>query len=258
MELYDIIRPIIDISILAYILYSVYEIVVKTQTQQIIKAISVIFIVYVIAHFLQLDTILWLLSIISPGIIIGLAVIFQSELKKIILGIGRGNLTGRVQQEVISNVIDAAKELSKAKRGMLVVFARTSSLKDSVLNGTHLNADVSTSLLVTIFMHDTPLHDGAVVIENGKISQAGAYLPLSEQHDIAKTFGTRHRAALGLSEVSDAIILIVSEETRSISLAYESKLYYDLTVEQITEILKKEFNVKNESAEDKNNDNYRT
>ena len=251
MELYDIIRPIIDISILAYILYSVYEIVVKTQTQQIIKAISVIFIVYVIAHFLQLDTILWLLSIISPGIIIGLAVIFQSELKKIILGIGRGNLTGRVQQEVISNVIDAAKELSKAKRGMLVVFARTSSLKDSVLNGTHLNADVSTSLLVTIFMHDTPLHDGAVVIENGKISQAGAYLPLSEQHDIAKTFGTRHRASLGLSEASDAIILIVSEETRSISLAYESKLYYDLTVEQITEILKKEFNVKNESAEDK-------
>lgn len=251
MELYDIIRPIIDISILAFILYSAYEIVVKTQTQQIIKAISVIFVVYVIAHFLQLDTILWLLSIISPGIIIGLAVIFQSELKKIILGIGRGNLTGRVQQEVITNVIDAAKELSKAKRGMLVVFARTSSLKDSVLNGTHLNADVSPSLLVTIFMHDTPLHDGAVVIENGKISQAGAYLPISAQHDIAKTFGTRHRAALGLSEVSDAIILIVSEETRSLSLAYDSKLYYDLTAEQITEILKKEFNVKNESTEDK-------
>ena len=86
MELYDIIRPIIDISILAFILYSAYEIVVKTQTQQIIKAISVIFVVYVIAHFLQLDTILWLLSLISPGIIIGLAVIFQSELKKIILG----------------------------------------------------------------------------------------------------------------------------------------------------------------------------
>ena len=112
MELYDIIRPIIDISILAFILYSAYEIVVKTQTQQIIKAISVIFVVYVIAHFLQLDTILWLLSIISPGIIIGLAVIFQSELKKIILGIGKRRLTGKMQQEVITHVMDAAKELA--------------------------------------------------------------------------------------------------------------------------------------------------
>ena len=255
MGVYDFIRPIIDISILAFILYSAYEIVVKTQTQQIIKAISVIFIVYVIAHFFQLNTILWLLSIISPGIIIGLAVIFQSELKKIILGIGRRTLTGKVQQEVITHVIDAANELSKAKRGMLVAFARSDSLRDKILHvGVPLNADISSSLLVTIFMHDTPLHDGAVVIENGKISQAGAYLPISAQHDIAKTFGTRHRAALGLSEVSDAIILIVSEETRSLSLAYDSKLYYDLTPEQIIEILKKEFNVKKESSEEKNND----
>ncbi|MEE0878230.1 MAG: diadenylate cyclase CdaA [Treponemataceae bacterium] len=250
MELYDIIRPIIDISILAFILYSAYEIVIKTQTQQIIKAISVIFVVYVIAHFLQLDTILWLLSIISPGIIIGLAVIFQSELKKIILGIGKRRLTGKMQQEVITHVMDAAKELAKAKRGMLVVFGRSSSLKDSILHhGVTLNADISSSLLVTIFMHDTPLHDGAVVIENDKLIQAGAYLPISEQHDIAKTFGTRHRAALGLSEVSDAIILIVSEETKSLSLAYDSKLYYDLTVEQITEILKKELNAKKETPE---------
>ena len=254
MELYDlIIKPIIDISILAFILYSAYVIVVKTQTQQIIKAVAVVFIVYAVAKLLKLDTILWLLSIISPGIIIGLAVIFQAELKKIILGIGRQTLTGRVQQEVISNVIDAAKELSKAKRGMLVVFARAKSLKDSVLNGTHLNADISTSLLVTIFMHDTPLHDGAVVIENGKISQAGAYLPLSSQPDIEKNFGTRHRAALGLAESTDAIVLIVSEETRSLSLAFDSKLYYDLTPEQITEILQKELNVK--SSEEKNNDN---
>ena len=251
MELYDIIRPIIDISILAFILYSAYEIVIKTQTQQIIKAISVIFVVYVIAHFLQLDTILWLLSLISPGIIIGLAVIFQSELKKIILGIGKRRLTGKMQQQVITHVIDAAKELSKAKRGMLVAFTRSDNLKDIILHhGVKLNADISPELLVTIFMHDTPLHDGAVVIENGKLTEAGAYLPASEQRDMMKAFkGTRHRAALGLSEQSDAIILIVSEETRALSLAYESKLYYDLTVEQITEILTKELNATAETPE---------
>ena len=117
---------------------------------------------------------------------------------------------------------------------MLVVFIRQNTLKDISETGTRLNADLSSSLLVTIFGHDTPLHDGAVIIQGGRIIAAGCFLPLSEQQDIRKTFGTRHRAALGLSEETDAVILIVSEETGAISLAYDSKLYYDLTSVEIT------------------------
>ena len=110
-------------------------------------------------------------------------------------------------------------------------------LKDIMDTGTYLNADLTSSLLVTIFGHDTPLHDGASVIQNGKIVASGCFLPLSEQYDIRKTFGTRHRAALGLSEETDAVILVVSEETGAISLAYDSRLHYDLTMEQLNETL---------------------
>ena len=117
---------------------------------------------------------------------------------------------------------------------MLAVFIRRNSLKDIAETGTRINAELSSSLLVTIFGHDTPLHDGAAIIQGGRIVAAGCFLPLSEQQDIRKTFGTRHRAALGLAEETDAVILIVSEETGSISLAYDSKLYYDLTPAEIT------------------------
>lgn len=116
---------------------------------------------------------------------------------------------------------------------MLLVFSRKTSLKEFIDSGTKLNADISSSLIVTIFGHDTPLHDGAVIVSGDKIVAAGCFLPLSMQQDIKKTFGTRHRAALGLSEITDSIILIVSEETGAMSLAYDSKIYYDLNSSDI-------------------------
>ena len=127
--------------------------------------------------------------------------------------------------------------LSKQKRGMLAVFMRHTKMDDILQSGTKLNADLSSSLLVTIFGMDTPLHDGACFIQGGKLIAAGCFLPLSEQYDIKKTFGTRHRAALGLSEISDAVVLVVSEETGAMSLAYDSKLHYDLSATEITKIL---------------------
>ena len=133
--------------------------------------------------------------------------------------------------------------LSKQKRGMLVVFEKKQNLKDLLDTGTKLNADLSSSLLVTIFGHDTPLHDGATIIQNRKILAAGCFLPLSKQHDIMKTFGTRHRAAIGVTEETDAIVLVVSEETGAISLSYDSKLYYDLTMEQLTKTLEAQLEI---------------
>ena len=127
--------------------------------------------------------------------------------------------------------------MSLQKRGMLVVFVRHTKMDDLMVSGTNLNADLTSPLLGTIFGWDSPLHDGACFIQGGKLIAAGCFLPLSERYDIKKTFGTRHRAALGLSEQTDAVILIVSEETGAISLAYESNLYYDLTIPEITKVL---------------------
>jgi diadenylate cyclase len=137
----------------------------------------------------------------------------------------------------------AAEILSKQKRGMLVVFMRHTKLDNIMETGTRVNADLSSNLLVTIFGHDTPFHDGACVIQGGKLLAAGCFLPLSEQYDIKKTFGTRHRAALGQSETSDAVVLVVSEENGAISLAYNSQLHYDLSMEQVTQILETQLDI---------------
>jgi diadenylate cyclase len=126
---------------------------------------------------------------------------------------------------------------------MLVAFMRRTKLDNILSTGTRLNADLSSSLLVTIFGHNTPLHDGACFIQGGKVVAAGCFLPVSEQYDIKKTFGTRHRAALGLSEASDCVVLVVSEETGAYSLAYDSKLHYDLTMEQLTKILERQLEI---------------
>jgi diadenylate cyclase len=121
---------------------------------------------------------------------------------------------------------------------MLVVFPRRINIRNVVETGTRLNADISSSLIVTVFEFDTPLHDGAMIIQNNRILAAGCFLPLSEQQDIKKSFGTRHRAALGMSEQSDAVILVASEETGAISLAYDARLYYDLSPIEVTRKLR--------------------
>jgi diadenylate cyclase len=135
-------------------------------------------------------------------------------------------------------VVTAAEILSREKRGMLVVFPRRVNIKNIIDTGTRLNADISSSLIVTVFEFDTPLHDGAMIIQGGRIVAAGCFLPLSEQQDIRKSFGTRHRASLGMSEQSDAVVLVVSEETGAISLAYDTKLYYDLSPLEVTRKLR--------------------
>lgn len=238
--LYNYLRPILDILILTFILYKAYDLMFKTNSIQLIKAMILIAIVYAIAVLLDLRTMLWLMNFLAPGLIIAFAVIFQPEIRKLFLRIGQSkwlSFGSRSKHTYVDSVLMAAEILSKKRRGMLAVFVRHTKLNDIMQTGTKLNADLSSSLLVTIFGMDTPLHDGACVIQSGKILSAGCFLPLSEVYDIKKTFGTRHRAALGLSENSDAVVLVVSEETGAISLAYDSKLNYDLTINEITKIL---------------------
>lgn len=253
-EIYEYIRPVLDIGVLAFILYKMYGLIVKTQSLQIIKFGFTILTAYVIALILNLSMLLWLLNLLAPGVLIGFAIVFQPELRKIIFKLGQTQwfkLSRRTKHAYIDSVLIAAEMLSKQKRGMLAVFTRKTSLKDIMDTGTYLNADLTSSLLVTIFGHDTPLHDGAAVIQDGKVTAAGCFLPLSEQYDIRKTFGTRHRAALGVSEGTDAVVLIVSEESGAISLAYDSHLHYDLTMEQLTATLENLLEITSDSAERK-------
>ncbi len=238
--LYAAIQPFLDVTILAFLLYVSYGILVKTQAIQLLKGAVSLLLVYAIAFLMRLNTLLWLLNILAPGLLIGVAIVFQPELRKIFLKIGQSDwlrMGKRSKHSHLDSLLTASEILSNRRRGMLAVLVRRNGLRDIAESGTRLNADLSSSILVTIFGHDTPLHDGAVIIQGGKVVAAGCFLPLSEQQDIRKTFGTRHRAALGLSEETDAVVLVVSEETGAISLAYDSKLYYDLTSAEITRLL---------------------
>ncbi|HKL87252.1 MAG TPA: diadenylate cyclase CdaA [Treponemataceae bacterium] len=255
--IYRTIQPFLDIAVLAVLLYMVYGILVKTQAVQLLKGAISLLVIYALAFILKLNTLLWLLNILAPGLLIGVAIVFQPELRKIFLKIGQSDwfrLGKRSSHSHLDSVLTAAEILSKRRRGMLSVFIRRNNLKDITETGTRLHAELSSSLLVTIFGHDTPLHDGAAVIQGGRIIAAGCFLPLSEQQDIRKTFGTRHRAALGLAEETDAVVLIVSEETGAISLAYDSKLYYDLTSAEVTRQLEELLDLGVDTSEETGNE----
>jgi diadenylate cyclase len=232
LSYYDYIRPVIDVGLLGFLIYKGYQVLVKTQAVQLVKGLSLMVAVYGAAYVLQLHTLSWILNLVAPGIIIALAILFQPELRKVIMRLGQGGFFrqgGRVQATQLDAVMNAAEMLSSRRRGALIVFPRKVNLKNIVDTGTRLGADLSSAVLLTIFGHDTPLHDGAAVIQGSKVLAAGCLLPLSEQQDIRRSFGTRHRAALGLSEEADAVVLVVSEESGALSLAVDSKLYYNLT-----------------------------
>ncbi|GHV77326.1 membrane protein [Spirochaetia bacterium] len=239
---YNVIRPVVDIAILAFLLYKAYDLLIKTHAVQLVKGAGFLALFYGIAWLFDLKTLLWLLSMLAPGLFIAIAIVFQPELRKIFIRLGQGELfrpdsKPRIGQ--LEAVITAAEILSQLRRGALVVFSRRSTLSKEIMDsGTRINGDISSALIVAIFQFDGPLHDGAVIIQNGRITAAGCFLPLSEQQDIRKNFGSRHRASLGMSEQSDAVILVVSEETGAISLAVDSRLYYDLSPIEVQRKLK--------------------
>jgi diadenylate cyclase len=240
-EFYNLFRPVLDVALLAFLLYKGYDLLVKTQAVQLLKRAGFLALIFGIAYLFRLSTLQWLLNIIAPGLFVVFAIVFQPELRKIIIRLGQGELFRLDNKPRLGHmevVVTAAEILSRQHRGALVVFPRKISLKNITDTGTRLNAELSSGLIVTIFAFDGPLHDGALVLQGGRIAAAGCLLPLSEQQNIGKSFGTRHRAALGMSEHCDAVILVVSEETGAISLAHDSKLLYDLSPLEVQRKLK--------------------
>lgn len=236
----QIVLPAIDVLLLSFLIYRTYQILVQTRAVQLLRGALLLGVLYAVSFVLNLRTVLWIINLLAPSFVIALAIIFQPELRKIFTRIGQGTLlhpSGSSQPEHIDAILQAAESLAERKRGALIVIARATGQKSIIETGTVIDADVSAALLMTIFGHDTELHDGAVVIEDERIAAAGCFLPLSEQTDVRRSFGTRHRAALGLAEESDAVVLVVSEERGTQSLAYDGLLDYDLAGDELRERL---------------------
>ena len=248
---FKIVLLVIDISIVCYLLYKTYKVLKNTRALQLIKGILVVVIANMVSAILQLDLLHTILGWVMQYGFILIIVIFQPELRRALEQMGNTDylrkwfeVESEFDEEVICipEVVKAASAMSKTKTGMLVVFERNTSLGEIAHTGVELNSEVSAELLVNIFVKDTPLHDGAVIIKNNKIQAASCILPLTDKDSLDRIFGTRHRAAIGVSEVTDAVVVVVSEETGTISMACNGKIVRELTAEQLQKELAKALN----------------
>lgn len=232
----EIVRPALDVLVLAWLLYKSYQILAQTRAVQLLKGTALMVLVYAAALFLRLSTLTWVLNLLVPGLVIAIAIVFQPELRKIFTQIGRrewfrsGNRAGASRLDV---VLSALEQLSSRRMGALLVFPRAVGIRNIIQTGTTVNAEITTGLLMTIFHEGTPLHDGAVVIEGDRVTAAGCVLPLSDREDVESTLGTRHRAALGMAEETDAVVVVVSQENGAVSLAWDGDVRYDLSIPQV-------------------------
>ncbi len=223
---------LIDISIVSFILYKGILLIEGTRAVQLVKGLFVIVLFSFYSNFLGLRTINWLLGRLELVIAVALPVVFQPELRRALEQLGKGKMFARSvsvlgaedMAHLINQVTHAVMELSEEKTGALIVVEREVGINDYIDTGVKLDAMVSSELLVNLFVENTPLHDGAVIIRGDRVIAAGCFLPLSDNPYLSSKLGTRHRASLGISEVSDAVTVVVSEETGTISLSQGGKL----------------------------------
>ena len=222
---------VLDIVILSFIIYKAFGFLRESRAGQLVKGLVVLFAIYVMADTFELVTMKWLLSNIVDSIIIAVAVIFQPEIRRILEKVGRTNF-GRGQlldedntlSKCIDDVSRAAAVMQEKKIGALIVFERTTQLGEIISTGTIIDAKASVSMVNNVFFPKSPLHDGAVIIRGGRLYAAGCILPLTQREDLSLQLGTRHRAAIGMTENSDAVVLGVSEETGTISLVVNGQI----------------------------------
>lgn len=236
---------VIDIVVVAYFLYRLFLMLKNTRAATLGKGLMVLIGFTLICRWLNLHVISWLLEKSMTVIMVALPVVFQPELRRALEQIGRGKLFHKGSEldeqeleEMLDSVAHATKVMSKNKVGALMVFERATGLAERIETGVPIDGLVSSGLLQNIFVKDTPLHDGAVVIRGNRVVAACCLLPLTENRNLSQELGTRHRAAIGMSEQSDAMILVVSEETGTISIARNGELMRYLTVDDVKEILR--------------------
>jgi len=233
---------ILDIAIISYILYKLYFFIRGSRAAQMFIGLIVILAASVVGQFLGLSGLNWIFENLRTIWLIAFVILFQPELRRILIYIGqipviRKLLKVTITQKMTEEVAKAAMELSKRGFGGLIVLIRNAGIKSIIETGKSIQAKVSVPLIVSIFNSRSPLHDGAIVIQNDVIEAAQCILPLSQNPALSSQYGTRHLAALGLSEESDAVIVVVSEETGKVSLAYEGALHTDLDYNKLQGML---------------------
>ena len=253
------INDAIDMLIIAYIFYKMLMFIKDTRAEQLFKGVIMLLVATQLSGMLKLHTLYWILvKILEVGFILPF-IIFQPELRAGLEHIGRNTSIikfgghgdsdiDKDQDLVIAEMVDALYDLASMKIGALVVLEVKTKINEIVDTGTKIEGRVTKQLLCNIFIPNTPLHDGAVVVRDKKIKSAACILPLTQRKDISKELGTRHRAAIGVSEMSDCLTLVVSEETGSVSITRSGKIYRDVTRERLTNILKNFYKTKSENT----------
>lgn len=241
---------LIDILLIAFIVYQLLKSIKETRAMQLVKGILILFFVLEISSWLHLNTLNYLLRSAMQVGMFAIVVIFQPELRSLLEKMGRTRV-GKIiniaygpsdnQEYAVREIVRATVNLAATKTGALIVIERDTKLGDVIGTGTLIDAEVSSALLENIFVPNTPLHDGAVIIRNDRIHTAGCFLPLTSNENLSRELGTRHRAALGISEASDALVVIVSEETGKISIAANGALTRNLNKDSLTAALRKAF-----------------
>jgi diadenylate cyclase len=255
------VTDIIEIVIITFVIYEIFRWVKKTRAWALFKGFVVLLVVLVLAAVFQLNTILWIFSKIFSVGVIALVIVFQPEFRNALEQLGRRNILAsvfasdeqkdkseRFSQRTVNEIVKATFEMAKHKTGALIVVEQDVALGEYERTGINVDAAVSSQLLINIFEKNTPLHDGAVIVRNDRIVSATCYLPLTSSLEISKELGTRHRAALGISEVSDSLTIVVSEETGKVSVVIAGEIYRDVDADSVRKklgyIRKKSIDVK--------------
>ncbi len=246
------ILDIIDIVLLALVIYWILKLTSKTRAMQVLKGLGLILLAAWVTEFLGLVGIRWLLNYVLTAGAVLIVILFQPELRRALAKLGRGRIDlsssrATSAQDIVDALLRAVLNMSKKRVGALIVFERKTGLKEVIESGTRIGAGITSELLENLFFAGAPLHDGAVIIRERSIEAAGCFLPLSDNKQIGQELGTRHRAALGVSEVSDSLTLIISEETGVISLAEDGKLIRYLDSKAIKDMLEDLYVVKQTS-----------
>lgn len=252
------INDIIDILIVAYIFYKILMFIKDTRAEQLFKGVIILLVATQLSGILKLHTLYWILvKILEVGFILPF-IIFQPELRAGLEHIGRNtsikklgsqSKTGEEDENkrIINEMLDAIYDLSSRKVGALIILEGETKLNEILETGTRIDGDITMQLLCNIFVPNTPLHDGAVVIRDNKIKAAACFLPLTQRKDLSKELGTRHRAGIGVSEISDCLTLIVSEETGGVSIARLGKIYRNVSRDRLFNILNNFYKKKSET-----------
>lgn len=236
-------RPFFEIAVFSFAYYVLFVYIKDSGMVQALKGLIILAIFYFVAQVLSLDAIGWVLSHLFQISILGFLIIFQPELRRGLTRIGQTPLFKMFlkEEKLINEVVQSVVSMSKNKIGALIAIEREVGLKPYIESGIPLDGLLSSELLVTIFMPNTPFHDGGVVIEGGRVAAVGCLFPLSQSAKLSRTLGTRHRAAVGLSEETDAVVIVVSEETGNISVSVFGKLTQNLDGESLRRVLRSLF-----------------